>query len=53
MNDDHPNDAALERELKQLLVDIENEPLSPEVRALAERLQKLLNERHEAQKTCR
>lgn len=53
MNDDLPIDGALEEQLKRLLVDIEQEPLSPEVRALAQKLQKLLDERQAAQREPR
>jgi N-methylhydantoinase A/oxoprolinase/acetone carboxylase beta subunit len=52
VTDDPPSDDALEQDLKQLLVDIEKEPLPPEVRALAEKLQKRLNERRQAQQKC-
>jgi hypothetical protein len=42
--------AELEFQMKQLLAKIEKEPISDEIRALSQKLQKLLDARHAAEK---
>lgn len=41
--------AELDRQMQQLLARIEKEPISPELRALAERLQELLDAKNAVQ----
>jgi hypothetical protein len=48
-NDEHAN-AELEHQMKQLLTRIEKEPISDDIRALSEKLQKLLDAREASSK---
>jgi hypothetical protein len=50
VNEDYPANDVLTHQMKQLLVQIEQEPVSAELRALAERLQTLLNEQRDTEK---
>lgn len=50
MQDDDQANGKLDRQMKQLLVKIEEEPVSAELRALACELQKALNERRASHK---
>ncbi len=52
-NDDDRETDRLDKQMKQLLVKIEEEPVSPELRALASELQKALNaQRASLKKNC-
>lgn len=50
MQDENQANGKLDRQMKQLLVKIEEEPVSAELRALACELQKALNERRASHK---
>ncbi|MDF1707654.1 MAG: hypothetical protein P1U72_06135 [Paracoccaceae bacterium] len=50
MTDHTRSDQSLEHQLSYLVVNMEKTPLSPEVRALAEKLQTLLDERQHPNK---
>lgn len=50
MTNDEQASAELEFQMKQLLAKIEKEPISDEIRALSEKLQKMLDARHAAEK---
>lgn len=50
MTKEEEANAELEFQMKQLLAKIEKEPISDEIRALSQKLQKLLDARHAAEK---